>query len=35
MGKKQRALKRKFDRGEPAGGMCSERVLKLTALGFV
>jgi hypothetical protein len=32
---KQRGLKRKFDCGGPAGGMCSERVLKLNALGFV
>jgi hypothetical protein len=31
----QRSLKRKFDRGEPAGGMCSERVSMLTAQGFV
>jgi hypothetical protein len=33
--KSQRRLKRKFDCGGPAGGMCSERVLKLSALGFV
>jgi hypothetical protein len=32
---KQRGLKRKFDRGEPAEGMCSERVSMLTAQGFV
>jgi hypothetical protein len=31
----QRSLKRKFDRGEPAKGMCSERVSMLTAQGFV
>jgi hypothetical protein len=31
---KLRGLKRKFDRGEPAQGMCSERVSMLTALGF-
>jgi hypothetical protein len=29
-----RGLKRKFDRGEPAQGMCSERVSMLTGQGF-
>jgi hypothetical protein len=31
----QRATKRKFDHGEPQGRMTSERVVKLTALGFM
>jgi hypothetical protein len=32
---KQRALKRRLDRGEPSEGMTAERVALLTALGFV
>jgi hypothetical protein len=32
---KQRAYKRKLDRGEPSDGLTAERVAKLDALGFI